>query len=831
MALAIVQAKAHGNESASGTTCHTTLGAAPTNGNLLWCGLILDTADGAPNPGTGWVVDTSGNLNGVTVASMYKYAGAGESATQQPVLNGEQFWGISMYEISGVSGVWATDHIATHLNPFPWQSSTGNVTSFATANNNEFVIAMFGTGGGASGDNVTVSGTGGAGTRDDSNEGLGTGVSPNIPIFNLCNSWGAVPTAGTTFNQALANVNGQGLFYAILELQSPSSDVIGSGSIGTLTLTPPAGQGQVPATGSGSIGTINFSAPVGTGVISAVGSGPIGTINMTPPTGIGTSSVIATGTLGTIAFKPPFMTFERLTQFTQQALAFTSVNARLTQFGLDTLGKNSVNARATFMSLLVLARGGEPPLQPNPLSLHDGGREPVLRLRFVNMYPEQTPQGPGTEARYQRAGLYSAAQYGGGPIQALQHWVGPDPGTDEFLMTISGGSVYRDNVNIGVIDPFLDPTWFPRGKRIHCARSETQFMACSNGKLYSIDLSSVTQVATTGILPAGIRDIAFLGGRFIYVLNDDSGQFYYSDIGDGTTISGLSLATASEDDPFPLIAAWDLADDVYFFTSETVEIWYVSADPANPYQRSQGRRYNKGLLAQDSVELIDNSLFWLGHDRQIYRSGAIPIRVSNFDVEDRIRRLTDQEVKQCYSFGASIGGHNFYVIHLMSQGTWAYDIPSRTWAEWQSYNKDRFRAFCSDDTFRLFGDYYLGHLMGMDGEQHQDLDGVGGFDPIERVVSAFYPLKKGRHVNFNVILMATRGVGGRVEMRWSDHEGHDWSPWLVANLGATGERGENAKAVWSMLGGMSPPGRLYEFRCTDDCFFAPYQLRVDEERP
>lgn len=222
MALAIVQAKAHGNEIASGTTCHCTLGSAPINGNLLWCGLILDTADGAPSPGTGWVVDTTDNLNGVTVVSMYKYAGAGESATQQPVVNGEQFWGISMYEISGVTGVWATDHIATHLNPFPWQTSTGNVTSFNTPNNNELVIAMFGTGGGASGDNVTVSGTGGAGTRDDSNEGLGTGVSPNIPIFNLCNSW-VKPTSGSTFNQSLANVNAQGLFYAIVELQSAAS--------------------------------------------------------------------------------------------------------------------------------------------------------------------------------------------------------------------------------------------------------------------------------------------------------------------------------------------------------------------------------------------------------------------------------------------------------------------------------------------------------------------------------------------------------------------------------------------------------------------------------
>lgn len=830
MALAIVQATANTQGASPGTptTPTATFGSPCANGNLIVVLAMTFAAQGAAAGGSGFTLDSSATsgVTGMNIGLYYAYLGAGGLTVLPFDGTNRQYWACAAWELSGSTGVWASDKVAVTFNAaaalYP---STGPYTtgSFNTAGNSELVLGAITANSGAS--NAALASS--AYTTD------ATDVSAGSAFCSALGLHVSAPTSGTAISTTVSWTGGGGTNseYAFVELLSTSGDVTGSGPIGNIALSAPIGEGQASATGSGSIGTINFSAPAGTGVISTTGSGPIGTINMTPPAGIGTSSVVATGSIGTITFTPPYMTFARLTQYTQQALAINTVAARLTQFGLDTLGKNSVNARATFMSLLVLARGGEPPLQPNPLSLHDGGREPVLRLRFVNMYPEQTPQGPGTEARYQRAGLYSAAQYGGGPIQALQHWVGPDPGAEEFLITISGGSVYRDNVNIGVIDPFLDPTWFPRGKRIHCARSETQFMACSNGKLYSIDLNSVTQVATTGILPAGVRDIAFLGGRFLYILDDDSGEFFYSDIGDGTTISGLSLATASEDDPFPLIAAWDLADDIYFFTSETTEIWYVSADPANPYQRSQGRRYNKGLLAQDSVELIDNSLFWLGHDRQIYRSGAIPVRVSNFDIEDRIRRLTDQEVKQCYSFGATIGGHNLYVIHLMSQGSWAYDIPSRTWAEWQSYNKDRFRAFCSDDTFRLFGDYYLGHLMGMDGDQHRDFDGVGGFDPIERVVSAFYPLKKGRHVNFNVILMATRGVGGRVEMRWSDHEGHDWSPWLTANLGGIGERGEEAKAVWSMLGGMSPPGRLYEFRCTDDCFFAPYQLRVDEERP
>lgn len=550
----------------------------------------------------------------------------------------------------------------------------------------------------------------------------------------------------------------------------------------------------------------------------------------------------ATLALGPFAFAASDA-FARATQLALPVLSYSGVPvSRLTQFALNTLGENTVNARSTQMALLVLAKGGDTPLTPDPLSLHDGGREMTMRSRLVNMYPEPTPQGPGTDARYQRGGLYSAAVRGGGPIQMLQHWAGPlpvvgnigAPATNEFLYSVSAGNVYRDSTNIGTVDPFIDPKWFPKGRRIVCARSETQFMIVSNGNLYSADLDTVVEVPIAGNLPAGVRDVAFLSGRFVYILDDNSGEFYYSELGDGTTIGGLNFATASEDDPHPTIAVWDLSDDIIFFTSETAEFWYASADANNPYQRSIGRRYNKGLLAQHSVELLDNSLFWLGHDRVVYRTGMSPQRVSNFDIEDRIRRLGDEEVQQCYSHGVTFGGHNFYVIHLMSQGTWALDIASGTWAEWKSWEKDRYRVFCSDDTNRLFGDYYSGNLMGMDGKVYNDMG-----DPLERICSAYYPLQKGRATNFNAILHCMRGppnsigqgFNPSVEMRFSDAEGHDWTTWWAEEMGTPGDRGEGSKVVWDQLGGRSPPGRLFEFRCTHETFFAPYKLRVDEERP
>lgn len=823
---AIVQSVAAVNSTfGGGTTAAVNMGSAPVNGNLLLAVGIMSAVNGAPAANTGWTVENVDGpaAGGVYVALYSKYAGAGESTNQQPEANARSIWGLHVWEISGVTGVYSSDVLAAHLNANFVVFTTGPATTvaFNTGANNELVLGgIVGNSGGGTQTTLTS-------TTYTADSGV---ADPSAPFAAAIGFHVAEPTMGTSVAATVSwspNVN-ENVLSCFIELDAGTGSSTETATV-NLAIAPMSFTGAGVAVNETAMGTLKIAsmAFVGAGAVTVPAAAA--TLAIGHPTFAVVSGkhdvTTAAIAIGKMAFHAVDI-ITRVTQYTQQALAINVVLARMTQGALQALTTNTVNARATFMSLLVLAKGGEPPLQPNPLSLMDAGREPVLRQRFVNMYPEPTPQGPGADARYQRGGLYRIAQYGGGPIQAIQHWAGPVPGVDEFLMSFSGGNVYRDNVNIGVIDPFVDPIWFPKGRRISCARSETQFMAASNGKLYSISLESVTQVDTTGNLPAGVRDMAFLGGRFVYILDDDSGEFYYSAIGDGTVIDGLSFATASEDDPLPLLAAWDLSDDICFFTSETVEFWYVSADPNNPYQRSTGRRFNKGLLAKDSVELIDNSLFWLGHDRQIYRTGQIPIKVSNFDIDDRIRRLTDDEVQQCYAYGVTTGGHNFYVIHLMSQGTWACDIASKTWSEWKCYNKDRFRTLCTDDTFRIHGDYFAGNLMGLDGGVYTDMS-----DPMERVCSAYYPLPKGRHINFNLILHCTRGVGGRVEMRWSDHEGHDWSTWQETSLGEIGDRGEGAKAVWAMLGGMSPPGRLYEFRCTDDCFFAPFKLRVDEERP
>ena len=140
MTMAVVQSAI--NVVPSGASS-VTLGAAPTNGNLLICIGDLYAGNGAPIMGTGWtqlVWDTTGagSYGGSFIA--YKYAGAGESATQSPDTRGRNGLTIAMWEISGVSGTWASDFQDQHHNQGLTPSPGLTTTSWNTAAANQLVL-------------------------------------------------------------------------------------------------------------------------------------------------------------------------------------------------------------------------------------------------------------------------------------------------------------------------------------------------------------------------------------------------------------------------------------------------------------------------------------------------------------------------------------------------------------------------------------------------------------------------------------------------------------------------------------------------------------------
>lgn len=588
--------------------------------------------------------------------------------------------------------------------------------------------------------------------------------------------------------------------------------VEGSGSVPGYGWTPPAGTGGAYVWAEGALPALDWSGPLGS--TSTAPGGPMPGYDWSPPEGVAGFMVVGSGPMPGLTWEPPQYTEARVTQLALVAPVKTAADALLSQFALLAPSAVLANLRVTQMALLVLAKGAEAPLVPDPLTLQDGGQDRLLRQRLVNMYVEPTPEGPATAAHFGRPGLYEVTQRGPGPVRATFLHKG-------FRYTVSGGEVWRDALFIGEVPPTGNLRW---------AISDEEIVIVTGNRAYYVTLHDVSRIMDPD-LPY-VRDVKFLAGRFVYFDADTSGMYRYSKVNDAKSIDGLAFASA-EANPDRIIGAEIQGEALVIFGELTTEFHYGTTDGNNPFRRAQGRTYDKGCLAIQTVQLVDNSLTFVGHDRMVYRAAQGPERVSNHDVEERLRRQTEAQFADNSAFTVDYSGHSFYVLNIVGFGTWALDVAYDRWSEWSSWGEDRFRVSVSDrDGF--MGDALSGRILGFDGKRYRDLD-----DPLERVVSTFKPLKNGMLKNFNLALHCVQGVGtlsGRgsdpvVEMRFSDHLGIDFTNWMEAPLGKHMVRGKESLAMWTSLGSFPSPGRLFEFRVTDPVEFSPYAASFNESRP
>lgn len=449
-----------------------------------------------------------------------------------------------------------------------------------------------------------------------------------------------------------------------------------------------------------------------------------------------------------------------------------------------------------------------------PLSVGYSGVKGVMKRRMRNMFLEKTPQGPTPTIRRPRPGLVLSQTLGSGPIRCSFLWQG-------HRIVVSDTDCFYDGFRIGTM---------PGSDMCRFATSDEEVVIGANNKAFKITSIAVTQLVDPDIF-ANVVDVLFLSGRFLY-LDGNSSQFQWSAIGDCTTVDGLDFATADENSTHILRAGFVLNDDIIFHTDQSSEWWSPSTDGDSPFQRSPGRKYTKGILSRNTTVLLDNTEYFLGSDKMVYRASAVPTRASNHDIESIIAELTDANLSQCSAFPLVLSGHSFYVLNLPLLGSWALDVATGEWAEWHTWNTNRFRGTVYDG--ELVGDVYSGNMYKFSLNSHAD-----DVDPLERVVSAYLPLNNGTLRNFNLLLRAVRGVGNIVapatnpvvEIRYSDNDGTNFSNWHHAKLGAIGDQGDTAKAFWTQLGAIVPPGRLYEFRCTDPVYFCPFNVQVNEVRP
>lgn len=121
-----------------------------------------------------------------------------------------------------------------------------------------------------------------------------------------------------------------------------------------------------------------------------------------------------------------------------------------------------------------------------------------------------------------------------------------------------------------------------------------------------------------------------------------NGRFYWVRPGE-TTVDALDFSTA-ERAPDPIYSVLTLGDQFWLFGSSTTEIWYPTGDGDAPFQRIQGRLFDRGIWQGTAVKVGDEMLV-TDRDGVVWRIGQGIQRVSNNGIEQRIREAMALELR------------------------------------------------------------------------------------------------------------------------------------------------------------------------------------------
>lgn len=325
-----------------------------------------------------------------------------------------------------------------------------------------------------------------------------------------------------------------------------------------------------------------------------------------------------------------------------------------------------------------------------------------------------------------------------GPIRGISM----DP-ADSLSLIVAGETFYKDFVALeGDID----------GNSYVALTTTKFFTAIGTGTVvYLYDGATLQTVA----MPDDriVVDVDQLDG-YIILLCDD-GRFYWLEPG-SAIVDPLNFATA-ESSSDAGVAVRRLGDEFWIFGTVSIEPWQPTGDVDAPFERSSGRIMAAGCLDRDTVRRFDNTLFWVREDGNVVRGGAVPEVVSTPGIAERIRKRNAAMV--AWTFG--LDGHQFYVLTIPGQGTFAYDVSTRLWSKWGSDGRDTWLAHVGYD---VAGTIYAGSSTSGDVWTLAP----EGTETFERILTATLPItgKPPRNDSFTVGVGASEDCAVRI--RWRD---------------------------------------------------------------
>lgn len=244
----------------------------------------------------------------------------------------------------------------------------------------------------------------------------------------------------------------------------------------------------------------------------------------------------------------------------------------------------------------------------------------------------------------------------------------------------------------------------------------TPKLTMNNGaKSYSYNVASGLSADWHTIDPTfpqyNCKGLAYLDGG-TYVL-----QHFYGTSVTPATIWGSavdSVDTSSSWDPLDFITAQTSPDSGVYITRQgpyvialkewSTEFFFDAGNATgSPLAPAQNLRIPFGCASADSVQSINDVLFWLANSReqsyQVIMVDSGQMKIVSTPAIDRL--LRDFDLTTIYSWHIKIDGHTFYVLtSVVSNLTLVYDIGSDMWSQWSDANGNYVPIIaCTRDSF------------------------------------------------------------------------------------------------------------------------------------
>ncbi|MEO0975969.1 MAG: hypothetical protein AAFY24_01870 [Pseudomonadota bacterium] len=228
--------------------------------------------------------------------------------------------------------------------------------------------------------------------------------------------------------------------------------------------------------------------------------------------------------------------------------------------------------------------------------------------------------------------------------------------------------------------------------RAQWAFSEVQGACLSDGRIFISDGSTITEetdadyelLLSNHSVTGGFTSIASIGQRLLFTFGSRLG---WSDTLDfNSTVTTYFLTT--EDSPDLNVAVYALNGIVYVFGTQTVQPFsQTGGEGAAAFRPINNSTIQRGCLARDTIVQLDNTLFWVGENFEVYRmNGLTPQSVigENTWVSRRLRLEAPADL---VASKLEIDGQSFYVLNGRL-GCYVYSIKMQTWFLWKTYEQE-----------------------------------------------------------------------------------------------------------------------------------------------